>query len=153
MLSDQDERRFLARIDDSAGFFACWAWTGAHIRSGYGHFYWRANKLLLVHRVAYTIFRGPIPAGLNVCHACDNPGCCNPAHLWAGTQQDNIDDQMGKGHHIHGETHHNARLSDAQASAIRTDTRKLREVAAEYGVSMAQVSRIRRGESRVYGLR
>lgn len=52
---------------------------------------WRA------HRLAYTIAVGPIPDGLEVCHSCDNPPCCNPKHLFLGTGSENAIDRVAKG--------------------------------------------------------
>jgi hypothetical protein len=49
------------------------------------------------HRVAWTLTNGPIPAGLVVCHRCDNPPCCNPEHMFIGTQRDNLADMFAKG--------------------------------------------------------
>jgi hypothetical protein len=49
------------------------------------------------HRAAWKLTHGPIPDGLQVLHRCDNPPCCNPAHLFLGTQQDNIADMHKKG--------------------------------------------------------
>lgn len=49
------------------------------------------------HRVAYAVFRGPIPPGMSVCHSCDNPGCVEPGHLWLGTNSDNSLDAWQKG--------------------------------------------------------
>jgi hypothetical protein len=49
------------------------------------------------YRRSYETFIGPIPAGLHVCHTCDNPHCINPEHLWIGTASDNIQDSIRKG--------------------------------------------------------
>lgn len=49
------------------------------------------------HRAAWVEASGPIPLGILVCHRCDNPPCCNPAHLFLGTQSDNIKDGYAKG--------------------------------------------------------
>ncbi len=52
------------------------------------------------HRASWQISFGPIPDGLQVLHTCDNPPCCNPAHLFLGTQLDNIYDMCAKGRHV-----------------------------------------------------
>ncbi len=58
---------------------------------------WRlAGKMDGAHRVAYRLAKGPIPDGAFICHTCDNPLCCNPAHLFQGTHQENMDDMKAK---------------------------------------------------------
>lgn len=89
--------RFWARVDCSG---ACWPWTGSLTRDGYGHFapggpYGR--RLVLAHRFGWELTHGPIPPELRVLHTCDNPPCVNPAHLWLGTQRDNMRDAAAKG--------------------------------------------------------
>src|SRR3954471_2928189 len=68
---------------------SCWEWLAyREKKSGYGT--WHIGKLfVLAHRAAWMITNGPIPDGLCVCHKCDNPSCCNPAHLWLGTKAEN----------------------------------------------------------------
>jgi len=51
------------------------------------------------HRVAWTVTNGLIPKKMNVLHHCDVPSCCNPAHLFLGSQKDNVQDMMSKGRH------------------------------------------------------
>lgn len=75
---------------------ACWEWKGKRQLNGYGSMTYK-TKQLLAHRVAYTLYKGPIPDGLFVLHACDNPPCVNPAHLLVGTHQENIEDARRKG--------------------------------------------------------
>jgi len=74
----------------------CWEWTGADSVNGYG----RVNikgRLLGAHRVAYAIAFGAIDKHLCVLHKCDNRRCCNPNHLFLGTQKDNFHDASRKG--------------------------------------------------------
>ncbi len=75
----------------------CWEWTAALNNIGYGMFRWATGKMRTAHRASYELHKGPIPAGLSVCHSCDNPKCVNPEHLWAGTMKDNFDDMVSKG--------------------------------------------------------
>ena len=77
----------------------CWEWVGWHQQgTGYGSF--RINeKVHRVHRLIYECCVEEIPANIFVCHKCDNPPCCNPVHLFLGTEQDNIIDCVRKNRH------------------------------------------------------
>lgn len=77
---------------------SCWNWTRYRNEWGYGRLRVNGEKQL-AHRVSFQLFRGPIPAGMLVCHTCDNPACINPSHLFLGTNQDNVTDCMAKGRH------------------------------------------------------
>ena len=87
------EARFFPRLVERPN--GCIEWTGARVRQ-YGVLrvhtvHWSA------HRLAWTLAYGQIPEGLHVLHSCDNPPCCNPAHLFLGTQSENMRDKVSKG--------------------------------------------------------
>jgi hypothetical protein len=142
---------FWSRVDRSAGANACWPWTRAAMRSGHGV----SSQLLnerLAHRVAYTLACGPIPEGLLACHRCDNPPCCNPAHLFLGTIADNNADMHSKGRgkvprapRMVGEDHPSTKLRDTHVSEILASADSARDLAKRYGVNQSTISRIRTG--------
>ncbi len=79
----------------------CWEWQGARHRNGYGKIGTGGHTggTSLAHRVIWAEANGPIPDGMVIMHACDNPPCVNPSHLVIGTQSDNMHDKIRKGRH------------------------------------------------------
>lgn len=125
----------------------CWLWVGSLSTKGYGNFtiqckYWSS------HRVAWELVNGPIPDGLCVLHRCDNPRCVNPAHLFLGTQLENIRDRDRKGRQVamRGEKHGGAKLTTAQVREIRNRSTGRRgeqvQFAREFGVDQTLISLI-----------
>ena len=86
--------RFWAKVAH-AGPDDCWFWCGSRSSNKYGNFTVE-GKTKQAHVVAYELTYGPVPEGKEVCHSCDVELCCNPAHLWAGTHKQNMQDMMAK---------------------------------------------------------
>lgn len=84
--------RFWLRVLTSEHPDDCWPWTGRVDQRGYGKVHVPHHRAMGAHRVAHTIAQRRYPAGLEVCHHCDQPPCCNPHHLYAGTHRDNMAD-------------------------------------------------------------
>lgn len=87
------QRVFGRTVVDANG---CWVHTNERTSKGYARLD-IDGKHHRAHRVAWQLVNGPIPEGMVVCHACDNPPCVRPDHLWLGTVQDNNADMAAKG--------------------------------------------------------
>jgi hypothetical protein len=133
---------------------ACWEWTGACDKDGYGIF-WDAEKPGRVRANRFALERITGPLGeLQACHQCDNPKCVRPAHLFAGTGSDNMHDKASKGRtlgfaSLKGEQHTQAKLSEAEVAQIKRrllSGEKQKTLAAEFGVGSPLISRINSGK-------
>ena len=143
--------RFWARVD-KRGPAECWEWRRSRSKAGYGRV--RAGgHLVYAHRAAWVLASNAlIPDEMCVCHRCDNPPCCNPAHLFLATQAQNVRDRDSKGRGKQGpvrrgEQNPRARLTNAQVDEIRAllVTRTRRSVAEMYGVAQTTISAIATG--------
>ena len=139
------EERLAAKMQKGRAY-ECWLFMGCIAGRGYGGIQ-QGGKMLLAHRAAFELANGPIPAGTFICHTCDNRRCVNPAHLYAGTPQQNMDDKVARGRqsYLSGESNGCAKLTTGQVLAIRTARAggaKQRELAAIYGVGQTQISKI-----------
>jgi DNA-binding CsgD family transcriptional regulator len=135
--------RFWPKVRKGDG---CWIWLGAN-NGKYGHIL-TYKVMEYSHRVSWEIHYGPIQAGMNVLHRCDNPLCVRPDHLFLGTQSDNIKDCVAKGRFAHararGERHAHAKLTESDVLAIRADSRLQKDIARQHGITQAVVSKIKR---------
>ena len=139
-----DIERFLSKIN-RAGETDCWEWTAGK-RSGYGRFR-IGDNLYVATRLMWRLTHGTDPIGQLVLHTCDNPGCCNPAHLFIGSDADNGRDKEAKGRGKHPIGEHNglAKLSDEDVIRIFQSTDTNVALARQFGVSDVAISSIRNG--------
>lgn len=134
--------RFWQKVD-RRGPDECWEWTASR-RCGYGQIARGGQNSPVdhAHRVSYELHHGPIPEGMFVCHRCDNRGCVNPAHLYAGTREDNTRDAHERNRFVRGETHHSSKLNADAVRDIRkrrTAGEQLKPIAADYGIDFRTV--------------
>ena len=99
--------------------------------------------MIRAHRLSYELFNGPIPFGMCVLHKCDVKICTNPEHLFLGTEADNAKDKVAKNRQAKGESHGMAKLTEKQVQDIREDTRTLREIGKDFGISQTHASAIK----------
>lgn len=125
---------------------ACWYWTAARDKDGYGLVWWKGKKERS-HRVSYSLFKGAIPRGDFVCHSCDTPACVNPNHLWIGNAAANMWDMENKqrGNHPSGERHYRSKFTLNEIKKIRAMYRlgfKQKDIGKRFGVSQSHISHI-----------
>ena len=142
-----------ARHVGRANDVGCMLWLGKRDRKGYGKTKDDDGKDMFAHRAAYLIAYGSIPDGLCVLHDCpagDYPACCNPEHLWIGTNSDNNRDAKAKGRNARGIHHGMAKLNEETVRTIRRQWIAggvlQKQLATQHGVSNTTVSLIVRNE-------
>jgi hypothetical protein len=170
-------RHFWADVDD-ADENGCREWLDLKNDDGYGYEYIEARYTetpgrFYAHRIAYVLTYGPIPDETPiVLHTCDNPPCCEPTHLFLGTDADNVADRDRKGRgggykrfgdnngsrthretKPYGENHWRVFLSDEQVLQMREDKKNgmsLKAIAEKYKVKVSFVHSIVYRQSRTY---
>lgn len=131
--------RFWRKVDKSGD---CWEWTGARGNStGHGRIRDQgASKWS--HRVSWELTHGPIPKGMFVCHACDNPPCVRPSHLFLGSAKDNSEDMVRKHRQVFGMKTTGVRLNEDKVREIRTlanDGMPSAALAEQFGVGYVTI--------------
>lgn len=143
--------RFLEKVRKTE---TCWWWEASKDSCGYGRIGYN-GKSHKASRIAFILFRGPIPDGQCVCHTCDNPACVNPEHLFLGSRKDNSQDMARKGRSpsqrnpeiVQGENHPLAKVTKNDVLEIRRlcqNGHNQDKVAAMFGLKQSQVSNIHR---------
>lgn len=133
---------------------ACWPWLGAVRPNGYGVISVDGRNHS-THRLAFRLAVGPIPDGHLICHTCDNPPCCNPAHLYAGTSSQNQRDAVARERRPSrkGSLHPSAKLTENGVLEIRRRRAagdRAMELASEFGVSRPTITRVVKAEGWVH---
>lgn len=164
-----DIQRFWFSVD-KRGPGECWPWKGGQDKKGYGIFYFQ-GKNRRAQRVAFLLQHGRDPYPLDVLHECDNPPCCNGAHLFDGTTQENTADRDQKGRTARGDrsgarTHperwwQKGELHRRPGAVLTAEqVKEIRElagygayredIAARYGISIPNVTMILNGTTWAY---
>lgn len=138
--------QFWARVE-RRGDDECWNYVGGLSKKGYGQGWFNLDRVYrTAHRASWAIHFGP-PGDLCVCHRCDNRRCVNPAHLFLGTNAENMADMAAKGRGQRGQTHVKARLTDDTVRAIRVASGTTAEIARRFGVSHGTVRAVLTGRT------
>jgi len=136
-------------LDSSTG---CWLWSRS-TNGSYGLMRVGAKGKRCAHRVAWTVFNGPIPNGAHILHRCDVKACINPQHLFLGSLSDNMSDMWSKNRHpgmrLRGMRAPGARLPYEDITAIRQSTLKPKELATMYNIHREYVYVIRSNKVRI----
>lgn len=140
---------FWSRVDKHAPG-GCWYYMGARDKLGYGDCNFM-RKHIQAHRLAWKLVKGE-PGKLDVLHKCHKPPCCNPDHLYLGTDIENTRDRVAIGNTTWGERNHTAKLKAEDVKKIRAEYRydrrgyrhrsNAKELAARYGVTKACITAI-----------
>lgn len=137
------ERLAASSKSDASG---CILWQ-QFLKRGYGQIRvgGRTGRTARVHRVAWELANGPIPAGMSVLHRCDVRNCINPEHLFLGTQADNVADMVAKqrDRHPFGADHGRAKLTEQDVRDIRASAGSHQDIADLYGVAQNTVTSIK----------
>jgi len=143
-------KRFLSKIKKDG---QCIIWTGNTDSYGYGLM--RIGKgREKAHRLSFKIHNGEIPKNMCVCHACDNPLCVNPLHLWLGTQSENLKDMKSKGRASgfkgKGESRYQSRLKEndiLQIKGLSFEGLNRSSIARIFGVAPGTISAVVRNKT------
>jgi hypothetical protein len=118
----------------------CWLWLGNPDKKGYGRFRTKDKPADKSHRMAYRLYKGEIPAGMEILHSCDRQACVNPAHLSVGTTLRNQHEAWAR------DLKRNVRkLSPQDIIEIRASSESQTILGKRFGITQPHISRIKNG--------
>ena len=149
VMEDIQEQRFWRKVKKGAG---CWEWIGSKNRvGGYGQIRVE-GRLVQAHRFSFELHGGKLPPNMRVLHKCDNPSCVNPAHIYAGSQSENVRDAWKRSGRVPagfclmvGEDNYRAKLTDEKVRQIRSladEGFRHEDIAVGFGVHQTTVSAV-----------
>lgn len=149
--------RFWSKVNRAAG--DCWVWTGPRLKRKNGQLTYGTftvkKRGILAHRFSWLLATGALDPAVKICHRCDNPPCVNPAHLFPGTQAQNLADMRAKGRgrfnrFKSGTAHPNAKINEdvvRQMRALRADGLSFARIGAAFGVHASTAHSAIRGHT------
>lgn len=144
------QAKFWAIVEMSFKPGACWTIKAKPERGGYARFQvitGLVKKRYLTHRISFALCRGEIPAGMYVCHTCDNRFCVRPDHLFLGYPSDNTNDMLLKGRKPVGVGVAGAKLTPKTAAEVYKSDESLNKIAQMYGISKKLVLNVKQGRA------
>ena len=140
----EPEKWFWSRVDRKSDE-ECWPWLGrvANRRGGYGRLMFQ-GRLTGAHRMALTLAKGEGGADKHACHQCDNPICCNPAHLFWGTPLENTRDCLAKGRR---RAPHARKIDRDEAARLHAEGWSYSRLAKRYSVNQASIGKALRARA------
>ncbi len=140
------EALFWSKVDKN-GPNGCWLFMGYRDKDNYGDMYYD-RKHIQSHRLSWRLLRGD-PGKLDVLHKCDNPPCCNPEHLYLGTDKENARDRVRFGKQQRGENVVGAIMTEESVRQLRQDrlasSDSYYKLGTKYGISYSQARAICNG--------
>lgn len=143
-----DLQRFWSRVEKNSPD-KCWPWVGTRWKTpGFEYGMLSVGGTSFgAHRISLKLkLKGSFVDDLQACHACDNPTCVNPDHLFQGTHSDNMKDANSKGRRTNafknGQQHPTSKLTDLCILFIRRSPKRQRELAELFGVNQQTISKI-----------
>ncbi len=133
-MTESDIKRFWSKVAKGAPT-ECWPWQGAlTAHGGYGAF--RLSGITQrAHRIAYFLAKENLDHNLEILHSCNNPQCCNPAHLRQATHAENIQQANQQGRLFkHNGPNSIAKLPPEALHEILTSRASARALGRKYGI-------------------